>query len=251
MNTWETMLDTTLRVYWAVRDKLQRVRDPPLARLELHFQHAPMMAEVVEQSKILCEDYIYSRLKVVLLMSESDGFKVRVPNGNASCSSYSSRPGKVSAWKQRKTTDVSTDIQDIGLKLECSYPHLYENVAAQIGMPLRSRVAVRRAMIHVGDFMFRHSVVTWGRIVGLFAVAAAMARDCVLAGRGEHVADIVAVFSELIERHAAAWICKQGGWVAIVKAVRSVREARYMWILTVLGAVSGFAVSWAIPVQIC
>lgn len=207
MNTWETLLDTTLRVYWAVKDRLVtlKLKDPPVAALEFRLVQTPMMAEVVEQSKILCEDYIFNRLTAVLLP----------PNDLAS--NDTPRQGKVKIWKNRRLpTDVSMDIQRIGADLESNYPSLYVNVASQIGMPLRSDIAVRKAMIYIGDFMFRNSVVTWGRIVGLFAVAAAVARECVQNKRGDQVPIIVKVFSELIERHAAMWICRQGGWVSAI-----------------------------------
>lgn len=248
MNAWDTFLDTSLRVYWSVKDRLKlsailRLNEPPISALENRLVQAPMMAEVVEQSLILCEDYIYSRLAAAFLAS-ADPSESGPGTGDASF-----RPGKMRPARGRQVpTDVSTDIQQMGGQLERSYPDLYRNVSAQIGMPFRSDVAVRRAMIYIGDFVLRRSV-SWGRIVGLFAVAAAIATECVQNGRGNQIPVIVQVFSELIEKHAAAWICRQGGWVAIVKAVRSVREARYMWILTVLGAISGFVISWKLPVE--
>jgi Bcl-2-related ovarian killer protein len=241
MNTWETLLDTTLRVYWSVKDRLVslKLKDPPVAAIAFRFVQTPMMAEVVEQSKILCEDYIFSRLTAVLLYPNDPNDPPRLG-------------AKVKAWKNRRfPSDVSMDIQRIGAELESTYPSLYVNLSSQIGMPLRSDIAVRKAMIYIGDFMFRNSVVTWGRIIGLFAVAAAVARECVQNKRGNQVPIIVKVVSELIERHAAIWICRQGGWVAIVKALRSVKEARYMWILTVVGAISGFAITWSLPIEFC
>lgn len=198
-------MDTTLRVYWAVKDRLVslKLKDPPVAALEFRLGQTPMMAEVVEQSKMLCEDYIFSRLTALLLPT------------NDLASNDTPRPGKVKTLKNRRfPSDVSMDIQRIGGELESSFPSLYVNVSSQIGMPLRSDIAVRKAMIYIGDFMFRNSVVTWGRIIGLFAVAAAVARECVQNRRGNQIPIIVKVFSELIESHAATWICRQGGWVS-------------------------------------
>jgi len=74
-------------------------------------------------------------------------------------------------------------------------------------------MAVRRTILSVGDFLFKHGVVTWCRIVALFAVAGAVADECVTSGSPQLVHVIVDTFTDVISRHAATWISEQGGWV--------------------------------------
>lgn len=84
-------------------------------------------------------------------------------------------------------------------------------------MPLRSQVGVRKALVCIGDFMFRGQppVITWCRIVGLFAVAAAIAREVVANGNPHLIPTIVTTFGELVDCYLAHWIYKQGGWVSV------------------------------------
>ena len=83
-------------------------------------------------------------------------------------------------------------------------------------MLAQNDLAVRRAVISVGDFLFKHGVVTWARIVALFAVAGAIAHECVTTGQSGLVLVIVEQFTDVISRHAAPWICAQGGWVSYI-----------------------------------
>jgi len=62
--------------------------------------------------------------------------------------------------------------------------------------------------------MFRHNVVTWGRIVAMFSITASIATECVQNDKPELVRSIVNMFSDVIEHNVAAWIRLQGGWVS-------------------------------------
>jgi len=172
-------------------------RNKPLTALERRLKQ-PVILSIVSQATILCEDYIYNKLRSVEPNKNGDGVKASVQQH----------------WGLRIPTDASLEIQKLGAMMETKYPSLYVNISHQIMMPLRSDVAVRKAMICIGDYMFKNSIVTWGRIVGLFAVAGAIAAECVESGHSQHICAIVSVFSELIERHASIWICRQGGWVS-------------------------------------
>ena len=110
---------------------------------------------------------------------------------------------------------VSNEIQHIGAKLELTYPSLYVDLPRHLAMPLRSQVAVRKALVCISDFMFRGQppVITWCRIIGLFAVAAAIAREVVANGNAHLIPTIVTTFGELVDCYLAPWIYKQGGWV--------------------------------------
>ena len=78
----------------------------------------------------------------------------------------------------------------------------------------QSEADVRRAITSLGDFIFKHGVVTWCRIVALFAISSAVANESAVAGHPEHASVTVSMVSEVISRHAAVWISQQGGWVS-------------------------------------
>lgn len=218
-------------IYNKAVDGMQRtksiMRDSPLTVLGLSLKQMPKIAETVEQSKILCEDYIYSRLSG---LARDRDMTLEHPSP--------------------LVTDVSLEIQLIGARLEATYPDLYQNISRQVNLPLRSEAAVRKALVSIGDFMFKHSVVTWGRIVALFAVVSGIAAECVQNGNPELIWTVVMLFSELIEKHVAAWICRQGGWVEITKAFRTNKATRDLWTLTMVGAVCGLFVTWLTAFQI-
>lgn len=194
MSAGETSVKRSGSIYNKAVDGMQRtksiMRDSPLTVLGLSLKQMPKIAETVEQSKILCEDYIYSRLSG---LARDRDMTLEHPSP--------------------LVTDVSLEIQLIGARLEATYPDLYQNISRQVNLPLRSEAAVRKALVSIGDFMFKHSVVTWGRIVALFAVVSGIAAECVQNGNPELIWTVVMLFSELIEKHVAAWICRQGGWV--------------------------------------
>jgi len=76
-------------------------------------------------------------------------------------------------------------------------------------------VAVRKALVCIGDSIFRGQppVITWFRIVALFAVSAAVAREVVVGGNAHLLPVVVTTFTELVDRYLAVWIYRQGGWV--------------------------------------
>lgn len=196
MTTSDAATKKTGGIYHKAMDGMQKtksmMKDSPLTVLGLSLKQMPKIAETVEQSKILCEDYIFSRLSG--LVADRD-MTLEQPSP--------------------LITDVSHEIQLIGARLEATYPHLYHNISRQVNLQLKSEAAVRKALASVGDFMFKHSVVTWGRIVALFAISSGIAAECMQNGHPELIWNVVTLFSEIIEKHVAAWICKQGGWVGI------------------------------------
>jgi len=77
-------------------------------------------------------------------------------------------------------------------------------------------VAVRKALVCIGDSIFRGQppVITWFRIVALFAVSAAVTKEVVVNGNAHLVPVVVTTFTELVDRYLAVWIYRQGGWVS-------------------------------------
>ena len=74
---------------------------------------------------------------------------------------------------------------------------------------------MRKALVCIGDSIFRGQppVITWFRIVALFAVSSAVAREVVVNGNAHLVPVVVTTFTELVDRYLAVWIYRQGGWV--------------------------------------
>jgi hypothetical protein len=226
------------RIYGRTLEWLQAVRtmmkDSPLTVLGLSSKQSPKIADIIEQSKILCEDYVYWRLLSSGTVSDTDR--------DAAVDAAADVSGKLS--------DVSREIQLIGARLESAYPQLYQNVSRQVNLPLRSEATVRRTLSSVADFLFKHGAVTWVRIVALLAVSGAVAVECVQAGNPELIAAVVTIVPDLVERHLATWISRQGGWVEIMKAFRLNKDTRNLWTLTGLGTVTGLVFTWMTAMQI-
>lgn len=55
--------------------------------------------------------------------------------------------------------------------------------------------------------------VTWGKIVSLYAVAGALAVDCVRHGHPAMVHLIVDCMGEFVHKSLVSWLKKRGGWV--------------------------------------
>ena len=84
------------------------------------------------------------------------------------------------------------------------------------------QVAVRKALVCIGDSIFRGQppVITWFRIVALFAVSAAVTKELVVNGNAHLVPVVVTTFTELVDRYLAVWIYRQGGWVGTITFAR-------------------------------
>lgn len=218
-------------VCWLHRVKTV-MKDSPLTVLGLSTKKSPKISEIMEQSRILCEDYIYWRLlnSGILTDGDRDAADVGVDGG--------------------KLSDVSREIQLIGTRLESAHPQLFQNVSRQVNMPLKTEAAVRRTLTSVGDFLFKHGAVTWARVVALLAIAAGVAAECVQNGHPELIGVVTSVFSDLVERHVAVWISRQGGWAELMKAFRLNKDTRNLWALTGLGTVAGFVFTWMTAMQI-
>lgn len=107
---------------------------------------------------------------------------------------------------------VSIKIIEIGELLETAYPHLYNNVSKHLRVRLRSEVIINDVFKTFGRELFRDGA-TWAKVASLFAFAASMSEDCVLAGRQELVKCVLHCVRMYIHDHLAVWIKNQGGWV--------------------------------------
>ena len=164
----------------------------PVSVVGLKLAGPPDMVEVVKQSRVLCREYIYNRLRKLGLLS----LKLEMQATGI-------RP-----------TPVSREIQYVGNELETMYPYLYKDLSRQLNMTLSTEVTVRTTFENIAEAMLKNSVITWGRVVALFAVAGAFAADCVSQGHPGYVNAIVDTFAEITKVHLSEWIIKQGGWVS-------------------------------------
>ena len=55
--------------------------------------------------------------------------------------------------------------------------------------------------------------ITWGKVVSLYAVAGALAVDCVQQGQPATVHTIVDSLGQFVRKFLAPWLKKRGGWV--------------------------------------
>nr|XP_023690200.1 bcl-2-related ovarian killer protein homolog A-like [Paramormyrops kingsleyae] len=61
--------------------------------------------------------------------------------------------------------------------------------------------------------------ITWGKVVSLYAVAGALAVDCVRHGQPAMVHTIVDCLGEFVRKSLTLWLKRKGGWTDITKCV--------------------------------
>ncbi|KAI0239266.1 hypothetical protein LSAT2_010011 [Lamellibrachia satsuma] len=157
-------------------------------------QHELIATDEIEiQTKVLCQEYIHSRLKAASLW----------PEQLERCA------------RNIHPSDVSLRLQRIGAVLETSYPDLYRNVAKQAGVCLKTTQSISDVLTTVAEVLLpSRTATTWGRVVALFAVAAGLAEDCVNQGHPDYVSVVIDVFTQVTRQRLDKWIFRQGGWVS-------------------------------------
>ncbi|XP_036410505.1 bcl-2-related ovarian killer protein homolog A-like [Megalops cyprinoides] len=164
------------------------------------FDRSPTDKELVSQSKALCRDYIHSRLN-------------RAGIGW-------SKPEQSLAAAGGTLGEVSSILLWLGDELEYLRPTVYRNVARQLNITVASESLVSDAFLAVADEIFSTGV-TWGKVVSLYAVAGALAVDCVRHGHPVTVHTIVDCFGEFVRKSLSPWLKRRGGWTDIMKCVVS------------------------------
>lgn len=184
------------------------------------FDRSPTDKELVSQSKVLCRDYIHSRLH-------------RAGIGW-------SKPEHGSGGT---LAEVSSVLLWLGDELEYLRPNVYRNVARQLNITIASENIVSDAFLAVAAEIFsteysrkgleEHEGITWGKIVSLYAVAGALAVDCVRHGHPAMVHTIVDCMGEFVRKSLVSWLKKRGGWVDITKCVVSTDPSFHShWLVT-------------------
>ncbi|XP_051752772.1 bcl-2-related ovarian killer protein homolog A isoform X1 [Ctenopharyngodon idella] len=170
------------------------------------FDRSPTDKELVSQSKVLCRDYIHSRL-------HRAGIGWSKPEHGS---------GGMLA-------EVSSVLLWLGDELEYLRPNVYRNVARQLNITIASESIVSDAFLAVAAEIFsteenrtgleQREGVTWGKIVSLYAVAGALAVDCVRHGHPAMVHTIVDCMGEFVRKSLVSWLKRRGGWADITKCV--------------------------------
>ncbi|XP_012996102.1 bcl-2-related ovarian killer protein homolog A isoform X1 [Esox lucius] len=157
------------------------------------FDYSPSDKELVFQAKALCRDYIHSRLNLYGLGSS----KTQVDS---------------------TPCEVSAVLLCLGDELECMRPSVYRNVAKQLNISVAMETTVSDAFVAVATEIFSAGI-TWGKVVSMYAVAGALAVDCVRQNQPATVQTIVDSLGHFVRKNLAHWLKKRGGWADIKNCV--------------------------------
>uniref|UniRef100_A0A1A8FIR4 BCL2-related ovarian killer b n=1 Tax=Nothobranchius korthausae TaxID=1143690 RepID=A0A1A8FIR4_9TELE len=155
--------------------------------------------ELVSQSKALCKDYILSRL-------------------NQNGLGWSKTEINFSPSNNSMLAEASLVLLCLGDELECIQPGLYRNVARQLNISVAMESMVSDAFLGVATEIFSAGI-TWGKVVSMYAVAGALAADCVRHGYPDTVHVLVDSLGQFVRRFLVPWLKRRGGWVEITKCV--------------------------------
>ncbi|XP_018013822.1 uncharacterized protein LOC108670844 [Hyalella azteca] len=207
-----------------VRRKLSNVSDVVTRKISstIGWRTGRGAEEVVPQAKYLCSQYIRCRLKRAGLLHKKIGLQ-RIRS-------------VVNLHWGLEVCEVFPRLLTLGHELERCHPNLYCSIVRQISVSLKSDKVVRHVMLALSSHLLRTDV-TWARIISLYALAAALAADCVRQGHPEFVSSVVEGVGMAIERHSCQWIASQGGWSGVlVWSQPPAFELTPMQMLTMVGA---------------
>ncbi|MEQ2309720.1 hypothetical protein AMECASPLE_001485 [Ameca splendens] len=148
--------------------------------------------ELASQSKALCRDYILSRLNQNGLGWSKTEMNFSPPNA--------------------ALAEVSLVLLCLGDELECIQPSLYRNVARQLNISVAMENVVSDAFLGVATEIFATGI-TWGKVVAMYAVAGALAVDCVRQGHPTTVHILVDSLGQFVRKFLVPWLKRRGGWV--------------------------------------
>ncbi|XP_032428741.1 bcl-2-related ovarian killer protein homolog A isoform X2 [Xiphophorus hellerii] len=134
---------------------------------------------------------------------------------------------------RRKKTLIETQQEELrGDELEYLRPNVYRNVARQLNITVAVEGVVSDAFMAVAADIFSTGV-TWGKVVSLYAVAGALAVDCVRHGHPAMVHTIVDCMGEFVRKSLTPWLKKRGGWADITKCVVNTGPTLYShWLVS-------------------
>ncbi|XP_028328111.1 bcl-2-related ovarian killer protein-like isoform X2 [Gouania willdenowi] len=155
------------------------------------FDRSVTEKDLVSQSRTLCRDYILSRIN---------------QNGLGWSKNELNFPPSTAAL-----AEVSVVLLCLGDELESLQPALYRNVARQLNISVSMENMVSDAFIGVATEIFATGV-TWGKVVAMYAVAGALAVDCVRHGQPATVHILVDNLTQFVRKYLVSWLKRRGGW---------------------------------------
>ncbi|XP_036334254.1 bcl-2-related ovarian killer protein homolog B [Rhagoletis pomonella] len=183
-------------------------------------------AEIINQGKCLCGQYIRARLRRAGVLNRKATQRLRTILEPSSAVVY----------------EVFPALNSMGEELERMHPRVYTNVSRQLSRaPYGELVdgdAAPMLLNLVAKDLFRSNI-TWGKIISIFAVCGGFAIDCVRQGHYEYLQLLVDGIAEIIEDDLVPWLVDHGGWLGLQQHIRPhVRRFSFLGLLTLFVAVS-------------
>ncbi|XP_063073564.1 bcl-2-related ovarian killer protein homolog B-like [Engraulis encrasicolus] len=164
----------------------------------LHFEELDQTRTIVFQSKAICIEYIYARLaeeELILPVTEYEHLK------------SSGTPEEVFA--------VLLKLSD---EMESLCPYMYRDIAKQMNIQLDVENVVADAFFTLA-MDITASGVTWGKVVAIYALAGALAVDCVYQGQTAMIYAIVDSMGVFTYKYLSPWLLHRGGWGVLKSSV--------------------------------
>lgn len=177
-----------------------------LTRRIVQLQGNKTSADILEQAKQICNDYIEAKL-------EREGFKNRSWTFTFSNSAPRQESGEM-------VSQVSIRVREVGRLLEQSYPRLYKDISGRINVPFNSENTVHDVFNNVSSEILSDGL-NWARIVALYAFAGALVAECCKEGRNSYVLEIGNWMYEFAALYMVDWIKSKGGWEDLLRAFPS------------------------------
>lgn len=172
-----------------------------LTRRIVQLQGNKASADILEQAKQICNDYVEAKL-------EREGIKNR---GLSFAFSTQQSSGETA----EKACKISSRVREVGELLELCYPRLYTDISSRVNVPFSSENAVHEVFNNVSSEILSDGL-NWARIVALYTFAGALAAECCREGRNSFVLDIGNWMYEFAALYMVDWIKSKGGWVRII-----------------------------------
>ncbi|XP_072036917.1 bcl-2-related ovarian killer protein homolog B-like [Amphiura filiformis] len=180
--------------------------------------------EVVQQSRVLCRDFIYIKLRENSLLDENvlrhdqeegEDDEVKVP------------------------TDVAKEIIAMAAEFEQLYPYLFEDLGTYLKMTYQNVNQVKKTY-HVAAHEIFKGGITWACVIALFLFTGALTVDCVRQGHGKFGNQIVDCMQKFVREKLAPWIVSQGGWPGLLDHFHQYHKPSWqLWAAGSVGTIVG------------
>ena len=194
--------------------------------------------QVVHQSKTLCRDFIFLKLKENGLV-DKDIYDVNDPqNINFKPKQGQIKPGP---------TDVSKELINIAAVFETQYPNLFvDDIGNFLKLSFHNHTPaqIQSVFKSVAAEIF-HGHITWARIVALFIFTSSLTVDCVKQGQAKYGDVIIEAMQKFIRKRLAHWIACRGGWSGLLDHFQQSQYPKWqLWVAPCIGLLFGIILSF-------